>query len=111
MLEGFRFQAVAGVGGIGIGGPPGWVGGQVTFSGSHLVDSPGHELAQAHERPRVQCGRVRVVPRGREKGGPLHEECLSYSLLQGGVGAVHQALGREDGGRAHQVGADHRHPR
>jgi len=93
MLEGFRFQAATGAGGVGIGGPPGWVGGQVTLPGSHLVDSPGHELAQVHERPRVQCGRVQVVPRGWEKGGPLLEECLSCSFLQGGVGAVHEGLG------------------
>jgi len=45
MLEGFGFQAAAGAGGVGIGGPPGWVGSQVTLSGSHLVDSHGHELA------------------------------------------------------------------
>jgi len=111
VLEGFWLQAAAAAGGIGIGGPPGWVGGQVTLSGSHLVDSPGHELAQAHERPRLQCGRVQVVPRGREKGGPLREERLSYPSLQGGVSAVHQGLGWEDGGRARQVGVDHGQPR
>ena len=111
MREGFRFPAAAGAGGIGIGEPPGWVGGRVTLSGSHLVDSAGHEHAQAHERPQVQCGRVRVVPRGREKGGPLYEKCISYPVLQGGVSAVHQGLGREDRGRAHQVGVDHGHPR
>jgi len=32
--------------------------GQVIFSGSHLVDSPGNELAQAHARPGRQGGRV-----------------------------------------------------
>ena len=52
MLEGFRFQATAGAGGVGIGGPPGRVGGQVTLPGSHLVYPPSDELAQAHERPR-----------------------------------------------------------
>jgi len=112
MLEGFRFQAAAGAGGIRVGGPPGWVGGQVALPGSHLVDSPSNELTQAHERPWVYRGRVQVVPRGWEKGGPLREECLSYPLLQGGVGAVHQGLGREDGGGgAHEVGVDHRHSR
>ena len=44
VLDGFRLQAAAGAGGVGIRGPPGWVGGQVTFSGSHLVYSPGDEL-------------------------------------------------------------------
>jgi len=84
---------------------------QITFSGSHLVDSPGNELAQAHERLRMQGGRMQVVPRGREKGGPLRAECLSNPPLQGGVSVVHQGLGREDGGRAHKVGVDHGHPR
>jgi len=85
--------------------------GQITFSGSHLLDSPGHKLAQAHETPQIQRGRVQVVPRGGEKGGPLREEFPPYPLLQGGVDAVHQGLGRDDGGRPHQVGIDHRHPR
>ena len=111
MLQGFGFQAATGAGGIGIGGPPSRVGGQVAFPGSHLVDSPGNELAQAHERPRRYGGRVQVVPRSREKGGPLHEEFHPYPLLQGGVGVGHQGLGREGGGRADKVGVDHGHPR
>ena len=41
---------------------------------------------------------MQVVPRSREKGGPLTEECLSYPLHQGGVGVVHQGRGREGGG-------------
>jgi len=45
VLEGFGLQATAGAGGVGIGGPPGRVGGQIAFSGSHLVDCPGDELA------------------------------------------------------------------
>jgi len=84
---------------------------QITFSGSHLVDSPSNEFAQAHKRPRIQRGRIQVVPRGWEKGVPLHSECLSIPLLQGGVSVVHQGLGLEDGGRAHMVGVDHGHPR
>jgi len=74
------------------------------------VDSHSEELAQAHERPRGQGGRVQVVPRSREKAGPLSEECLSYPLLQGGIDVVHQGLGREGGGRADPVGVDHGHP-
>jgi len=96
---------------VGVGGPASLVGGQITLSGSHLVDSPSNELAQAHERARRQGGRVPVVPRSREKGGPPREECLSYHLLQGGIGVVHQGLGREGGGRADKVGVDHAHPR
>jgi len=46
VLEGFRLQAATGAGGIGVGRPPGRVGGQITLSGS-----PGNELTQAHERP------------------------------------------------------------
>jgi len=111
VLEGFRFQATAGAGGVGIGGPPGRVGSQITLSGPHLVNSPGHELAQAHKGPWLQRGGVQVVPWSREKGSPLREELLPYSLLQGGVGVVHQGLGREDGGRAHKVGVDHGHAR
>ena len=44
MLEGFRFQAAAEAGGIGVRGPPGRVGGQVALSSSHLIDSPGDQL-------------------------------------------------------------------
>ena len=69
------------------------MGDQITFSGSHLVDSPGNELAQAHEKPRRQRGRLQVVPWGWEKGGPLCEELLSYSFLRGGIGVVHQRRG------------------
>jgi len=43
--EGFGLQATAGAGGVGIGRPPGRVGGQITLSGSHLVNSPSNELA------------------------------------------------------------------
>ena len=71
MLEGLGLQATAGAGGVDIGGPPSRVGGQVTFPGSHLVNSPGDELAQAHEGPRRQRRGVQVVPRGREEGGAL----------------------------------------
>ena len=111
MLERFRLQAATGAGGVGIGGPLGRVGGQITISGSHLMDSPGDELAQAHERPWGQGGRVQVVPRGRKQGGPLREECFSNPLLQGGIGVVYQGLGREGGGLADQVRIDHGHPR
>jgi len=87
------------------------VGGKVTLPGSHLVDSPGNKLTQAHERPRSQCGRLEVITRGWEKGGGLFLELLSYSFLQGGIGAVHHGLGGEGQGRVDQVGVYHRHPR
>ena len=54
---------------------------------------------------------MQVVPRGREKGGPLREKCISYPLLQGGIRAVHQGLGREGGGQADKVRVDHGHSR
>ena len=111
MLEGFRLQAATGAGGVGVGRPPGRVGGHITFPGSHLVYSPGNELAQADERPRRSRRGVQVVSWCREKGGPLCEELLSDPLLQGGIGAVHQGLGRKDGGRADEVGVDHGHLR
>jgi len=111
MLEGFRLQAATGAEGVGVGGAPGRVGGLITFPVSHLLYSPGNELAQAHERARRQRGGVQVVSWGREKGGPLCEEFLSYPHLLGGIGAVHQGLGREDGGRADEVGVDHGHLR
>jgi len=109
VLEGLGLQATSGAGGVGIGGPPGRVGGQITLSGSHLMNSPGDELAQTHKRSWLQCARVSVVPRGREQGGPLLEEFLPYSLFQGGIGVVHQGLGREDGCGAHEVGVDNGH--
>ena len=54
---------------------------------------------------------MQLVPRGREKGGPLREEFLSYPLLQGGIGVVHQGLGWKGRGRADKVGVDHGHSR
>ena len=71
MREGFGLQAAAGAGGFGVGGPPGRVGGQITLSGSHFVDSSGNELAQAHKRPWLQRGGVEVIPWSQEKRGPL----------------------------------------
>ena len=64
MVERFRFQTIvaAGGGGIGPGGPPGGVGGQVAFSGSHVMGSPSHELAQAHKGSRVHSGCMVLVP-------------------------------------------------
>ena len=56
MLEGFWFQGTAGAGGIGVGGRPGRVGGQVAISGSHLMDSPSNELLDSHEGSRIQGG-------------------------------------------------------
>jgi len=111
VLEGFRLLAATGAGGVGIGGSPGWLGSQITLSGSHLMDSPGDQLAQAHQGPWGQGRKVEVVPWGREQAGPLREECLPYPLLQGGIGGVHQGLGRECEGRADKVTIDHGHPR
>jgi len=53
---------------------------------------------------------VKVVPRGLEKGGPLREKCLSCPLLHGGIGIVHQGLGREGWVQADKVEIDHGHP-
>ena len=99
MREGFQLQTEVGAGGIGIGGPPGWVGGQVAPPSSHLIDSPGDELAQSHEGPRSQGGSVVLVPWGWEEAGPLVQEGFSHPLLEGGIGIFHQRLRREGGGR------------
>jgi len=96
MFEHLRFKSAAGGGGIGIGGPPGRVGGQVTFAGSHLVDPPGYEFAQPHERSWIQAGEVLVIPWCREEARPLREKGLPDPLFQGGVGVIHQGL-RGDG--------------
>jgi len=69
VFEGFGLQATAGAGGVGIGGAPGRVGGQVTLTGSHLVNSPGDKLAQSHKRLWLQCGRVLVVVFVTGRGG------------------------------------------
>jgi len=45
VFERLWFQTAAGVGGIGLWGPPGGVRRHVVFLGSHLVDSPCNELA------------------------------------------------------------------
>jgi len=53
VLERLWFQTTVGAGGIGLRGPPGGVCYQVAFPGSHLVDSPCYELAQAHKGAKV----------------------------------------------------------
>jgi len=111
VFEDFRLQTGAGVGAIGIGGPPSRVGGQIALSGSHLVDSPGNEFAQAHQGPRGHSARVQVVSRRRAKGVPLLQQFLRYTFLQGRVGVVNQGQGGEGGGRVNEVGVDHGHPR
>ena len=90
VLERLGFKTTSGAGGIGIGGPPGRVGGQVTFAGSHLVDSSCYEFAQANKGPWVQGGEVVVVTWCREVVWPLREEGLPDSFLQGGVCVIHQ---------------------
>jgi len=103
VIERLRFVTAAVAGGIGIGGPPVWAGGQVTFAGSHLVDPPGYELAQTHEGSWVQGGEVVVIPGCREETGPLHKEGLPDPLLQGGVGVVHQGPRRDGRGQRDEV--------
>ena len=73
------------------------MGGEIAFSGSVLVDSSGNKLAQAHESPWGQGPSVVVAPRSREESGPLCEECLSYPLLQGGIGVIHERQRWEGG--------------
>jgi len=89
VLEGFRLQATAGARGVGIGGPPGRVGGQITRASSHLVDPPSEELAQAHERTRGQRRGVVVSAQGRQESHQILKEGLPYPFLDGGVGVVH----------------------
>jgi len=64
VFEGFRFQTATGAGAIGLWGPPGRVRCQVPFPGSHLVDSPSHEIPQAHEGARVKGWEVVFVGGG-----------------------------------------------
>jgi len=103
VVKGLWFQAATGEGPVGVKQPPGRVGGQVAFPGSHLVDSSGHKLTQAHEGLRVQSGGVEVVPCSREEAGPLIEKGFPYSFLQGGVCVVHQRLSGEGEGRRKKV--------
>jgi len=76
VFERLGLKTTAGARGVGIGGPPCWVGGQVAFSGSHLVDPSCNELAQAHKGPLVQGGEVVVIPWCREEAWPLCKEGL-----------------------------------
>ena len=61
MLERFGFDFAQWAGEVGVFLGPGWVGGQVAFPCSHLVDSPRHELSQAHEGVGGEGGGVVVV--------------------------------------------------
>jgi len=79
------------------------LGGQVTFSSSHLVDPPGQELVHTHEGSGVQGGEVVVVPSCREETGPLCKEGLSDPLLQGGVDVIHPGPRGHGRGRRDEV--------
>jgi len=96
VFERLRFKTAAGGGGIVIGGPPGRVGGQVTFAGSHRVDPACYEFAQTHEGSWVQGGEVMVIPWHREETGSLSKEGLPDPVPQCGVG-VHPQGPRRDG--------------
>ena len=65
------------------------MGGQVAFTGSHLMDPSGYELIQAHKGSRVQGGRVVVVSWPQERSRPLLEEGFPHPFLQGGIGGIH----------------------
>ena len=103
VLERLGLKTTAGAGGVGIRGPPCWVGGPVAFSGSHLVDPSCYEFTQAHKGPLVQSGEVVVLPWCREEAGPLCKEGLPDPLFRGGVGVVHQGLRKAGGGRGDKV--------
>jgi len=103
VFERLRLKTTVGVGGVGIGGPPCWVSGEVAFSGSHLVDSSCYEVAQAHKGPRVQGGEVVVISWCWEEAWPLCKEGLPDPLFQGGVGVVHQGPRKGGGGRRDKV--------
>jgi len=111
MFKRLRFKTAAGAGGIGIGGPPDRVGGQVTFAGSHLLDPAYDEFAQTHEGSWVQGGEMVVIPWCREEMGPLCEEGLPNPFLQGGLGVIHQGQRRDCRGQRDAVGIHHGHPR
>jgi len=109
VFERLGLETTSGAGGVGIGGPPSWVGGQVAFPGPHLVDSACYDFAQAHEGPRVQGGEVVVIPWCREEVRPLREEGFPDLFLQGGIGVVHQGPRKSGGGQGDKVGVDHWH--
>jgi len=61
VLERFRFGLAPRTGEVGVFVGPGWVGGEVTFRRSDLVDPPCHKLSQAHKGVGGECGAVFVV--------------------------------------------------
>ena len=48
VFEQLGLEAAAAAGGVGAGGPPGGVGGQVAFPGSHLMNPSSYKLSQSH---------------------------------------------------------------
>jgi len=93
----FRFQAAAGAGGVSFRGPPGGVGTQITFPGSHLLDSPHSELVESNERPRVQGEGMVVICRWGEESRPVHDGRVPDPFFQGRICARHQGLRGEVG--------------
>jgi len=81
VFERLGLKTTAGAGGVGIGGPPGRLGGQLTFPGCDLMNPTGHELAQTHEGAGARGGAVVVVPWRREEKRPLLDEGLPHPSL------------------------------
>jgi len=74
VLERFGFDLAPWTGKDGVLIGPRWVGGQVAFSRSHLVDPPRHKLSQAHEGVGGEGGGVVIVRRCWVFFGPFLEE-------------------------------------
>jgi len=91
VLERFGFDSAPRAGKDGVLVGPRWVGGQVAFCRSHLVDPPRHKLSQAHEGVGAEGGGIFVVRRRGVFFGPFLEEhapsnqipCPEGALIQG----------------------------
>jgi len=94
VLEGLWFDSATEACQVWVLVEPGWVGVQVTYRRSHLVDSSRHELSQAHERVWGEGGGLFIVRRGVGGGGPVLEEHVPSTATKGLVGSLHERWGR-----------------
>jgi len=89
VLEGLWFSSAAGAGKVWVLIEPRGVCGQVALCRSHLVDSPCHELSEAHEGVWGKVGGVVVVGGCGGVDGPILEEHVPSSGSQRLVGSFH----------------------
>ena len=90
MCEALGGRAAAGASVIGKRAPPGGVYCEIAFACSHLMDSSGDKLVQAHEGMWGELRQIGVVFRSWVKGFPVSQKVVTGPLLEGEICLQHE---------------------